>query len=41
MYESARPFNGGRWLMIDVTSEQILEDIKKLILIRTKPPKKK
>lgn len=25
----------GRWLMIDVTDEQILEDVKKLLELRT------
>ena len=25
----------GRWLMLDVTDEQILEDVKKLLELRT------
>jgi len=28
---------GGKWLMINVTNEQILSDVKNLILIRRKP----
>jgi len=31
---------GGRWLMVDVTSEAILEDVKRLIRIRRKLKKK-
>jgi hypothetical protein len=28
---------GGRWLMINVTDKEILEDVKNLIKIRVKP----
>jgi len=28
------PCNGSRWLMIDVTSQEILEDVKRLIRVR-------
>lgn len=38
-YWQAKPFNGARWLMIDVTSEEVLEDVKKLISLRA-PAKK-
>lgn len=31
LYESVQPLNGSRWLMMVVTSEEILEDAKKLI----------
>ena len=31
LYYSTALFNGGRWLMIQVTDEQILEDVKQLI----------
>lgn len=32
------PFSlGGRWLMIQVTSPEVLEDVKKLIALRVKP----
>lgn len=34
LYASANPVNGCRWLMIPLTSPQILSDIKKLIQIR-------
>ena len=40
VYKKAKPFNGGRWLMIDVTTSEILNDLKELICIRTKPKKK-
>lgn len=39
IYKQAKPFNGGRWLMIDVKTLQILNDVKELIRIRTKPKK--
>lgn len=34
LYWSVKPFNGARWLMLNVTSEDILEDAKKLISTR-------
>lgn len=34
LYWNTKPFNGGRWLMIAVTSAEILEDVKKLINLR-------
>lgn len=37
LYWNAKPFNGGRWLMIEVTSPAILEDVKRLIATRSKP----
>lgn len=40
LYKKADVFNGSRWLMIDVTSEDILADVKRLIYLRV-PPKKK
>jgi hypothetical protein len=36
LYWGAKPFNGGRWLMIEVTSWEILEDVKTLIALRVK-----
>lgn len=40
IYDSAALFNGGRWLMIEVTDEEILTDVKELIGTRVKPKKK-
>ena len=40
LYARADVFNGGRWLMIDVTDEQILMDVKELIQTRVKVRKK-
>lgn len=34
LYWNTKPFNGGRWLMIPVTSPEILEDVKQLIALR-------
>ncbi|HWQ51278.1 MAG TPA: DUF3788 domain-containing protein [Terriglobales bacterium] len=34
LFEKAKPMNGTRWLMMDVTSEDILEDAKRLISLR-------
>ncbi len=39
LYWSCKPFNGSRWLMIDVTSADILEDVKALIGLRVKGKK--
>lgn len=39
LYERARPVNGTRWLMMDVTEEDILQDAKRLLLVREKPRK--
>lgn len=33
-------YNGGRWLMVEVTDGDILEDVKTLISLRAKPGKK-
>lgn len=37
LFANTRFAAGGRWLMIPVTSERILEDVKNLIQIRVKP----
>ena len=37
IYEKAGSMNGTRWLMVDVTGEDILEDAKRLLLVREKP----
>lgn len=39
LYQKADVFNGGRWLMIDVISELVLENVKELIQLRVKPTK--
>lgn len=36
LYQNAQPGSYGRWLMIDVTSPEILEDVKQLIALRVK-----
>jgi len=39
--ESARVYHDGRWLFLPVRDGQVVEDIKRLLLIKKKPPKKK
>lgn len=34
LYWSAKPWNGGRWLMIEVRTPEILEDVKRMIGLR-------
>ncbi|MCI8648817.1 MAG: DUF3788 domain-containing protein [Anaerotruncus sp.] len=41
LYQNTKPLNGGRWLMANVTSETILENLKELLQIRVPLPKKK
>lgn len=36
LYQNTPPFNGGRWLMIEVRTPEILEDVKRLIALRMK-----
>ena len=36
MVRSAKPFNGTLWLMIPVTDELVLENIKQLLLLKQK-----
>lgn len=37
LYERINACNGAHWLMIDVTSPKILEDVKALMTLRLKP----
>lgn len=39
LYQNTKPFNGSRWLMVDVTSPEILQNVKYLINVRVKPKK--
>jgi hypothetical protein len=40
LYARTQTFNGARWLMIHVTDEGVLEDVKKLIRLRVAPKEK-
>lgn len=40
LYQATKPFNGGRWLMIGITSAEILEDVKMLISLRMNSTKR-
>lgn len=35
LYEKCKPFNGTKWLMTSVTDDDILEDVKKLLKLKT------
>ena len=35
LYENCKPFNGTKWLMTSVTDDDILEDVKKLLKLKT------
>ena len=36
LYRTAAPVMGGRWVMIHVTDERVLDDVKRLVQIRRK-----
>lgn len=40
LYDNTHQYHDGKWMYIDVTSNKLVEDIKKLILIKKKPNKK-
>ena len=40
LYKKSDMLNGARWLMIDVTTGEILKDVLELLCIRIHPPKK-
>ena len=39
LYQNTASSKMGRWLMVDLTSPEILEDIKALLALRAKPAK--
>lgn len=39
-YDSSKTYHDGKWMLIDVTALEQLEDVKKLILIKKKPNRK-
>lgn len=41
LYQDTPPFNGGKWLVMDVRSPEQLEDTERLILLKARPPKAK
>lgn len=41
LYHRSTPFNGGRWLMIEVRREEVLEDVKESIGMRMRKRKRK
>ena len=40
LYQNTKLLNGSRWLMIDVTTDEILDHVKDLVSIRANPSKK-
>ena len=34
LYSQTKLYMGGKWLMLNVTSEEVLEDVKRLIALR-------
>lgn len=40
LYWQTKPFNGARWMMVEVTTPEILEDVKRLISLRVRPGKR-
>ncbi|MBC3516508.1 DUF3788 domain-containing protein [Neobittarella massiliensis] len=41
LFSSTQSFRGSRWLMVAVTTPAILSGLQQLLLVRTKPPKRK
>lgn len=41
LFKNTNPFNGAKWLMLNVRDEQVLEDVKGLIALRVKPKNKR
>lgn len=41
LYAETAFYMGGKWLMIEVRTEEHLEDVQRLVLLRAKPPKRK
>jgi thymidylate kinase len=40
IYDEATTYHDGKWLMIEINNTSLMEDIKKLLLIKRKPNKK-
>jgi hypothetical protein len=38
-YESTHQYHDGKWLYLDLINDELIEDIKKLLLIKKKPNK--
>ena len=39
-YDHAQTFHDGKWVMFEITDDSLLEDLKKLLLIKRKPNRK-
>ena len=39
-YDNAQTYHDGKWVMFDIIDNSILEDLKKLLLIKRKPNRK-
>ena len=41
LYEKTSFFQGGKWLLLDITDHSRLEDVRRLMCLKAKPPRKK
>lgn len=41
LYEKTSFFQGGKWLLLDITDPDHLEDVRRLMCLKAKPPRKK
>ncbi len=39
LYDEAKTYHDGKWLLLDVNSETVLSDIKKLLIVKRRPLK--
>ncbi len=40
LYDGARTYHDGKWLLLDVSSETVLSDIEKLLTVKRRPVKR-
>ena len=40
IYDNAQTYHDGKWVMFNITDNSILEELKKLLLIKRKPNRK-
>ena len=40
IYDNAKTFHDGKWVMFNITDYSLLEDLKKLLFIKRKPNRK-
>jgi hypothetical protein len=40
-WDAAHPYPDGRWLWLDVTTEQVAADVERLVALKSPPPKRR